>query len=332
MLPKIHVFSLGGTIAMGASVPGKGVSLSHSADMLIDAIPELAEIARIEAQSFRQLPSPDITISDLEDLAKQINERLNNGAEGIVVTQGTDTIEESAFVIDRLVHQDAPVVFCGAMRNPTMLGADGPANLYHSVIVASEREARGLGTMVVMNDEVHAARYVQKLHTTNPAAFESSPMGPIGWILEGQVQLFSSVGKQYPINIASDPIPSKVARLTVGIDEDGSLVDLVIKAGYDGLIVDATGGGHVPAAMVDALERAVAKIPVIFSSRTRQGSIIQSTYNFKGSETDLISRGLIPAGWLDGIKARLLLILLLRSGASRTQIENVFKDWNSPFD
>ena len=121
MLPRISVFSLGGTIAMGATAPGKGVSLSHSAEMLIAAVPALADIAEIEAQSFRQLPSPDITLDDLAALAREINQRLADGVRGIVVTQGTDTLEESAFVIDRLVQNDAPVVFTGAMRNPSCL-------------------------------------------------------------------------------------------------------------------------------------------------------------------------------------------------------------------
>ena len=146
MLPRISVFSLGGTIAMGATAPGKGVSLSHSAEMLIAAVPALADIAEIEAQSFRQLPSPDITLDDLAALAREINQRLADGVRGIVVTQGTDTLEESAFVIDRLVQNDAPVVFTGAMRNPTMPGPDGPANLFHAVLVALDQQARGIGT------------------------------------------------------------------------------------------------------------------------------------------------------------------------------------------
>ncbi len=332
MAPKISVFSLGGTIAMGALAPGKGVSLSHSAEMLIDAIPELSGVAEISAQSFRQVPSPDITIDDLEELAQLILEHLANGVGGVVVTQGTDTIEESAFVLDRIIQHDAPVVLCGAMRNPTMMGADGPANLYHAVIVASHPTAQGLGTMVVMNDEVHAARYVQKLHTTNPAAFISSPGGPLGWVLEAEANIISRVSNRYPIKIIPQTLPSKVARLTVGIGDDGTIIELAVNAGYNGLVIDTTGGGHVPKAMVDALEGAAKKIPVVFSSRTRHGSTMRSTYNFPGAETDLISRGLIPAGWLNGIKARLLLMLLLRSGADRRQIESEFEDWNNPLE
>jgi L-asparaginase len=331
MLPRISVFSLGGTIAMGATAPGKGVSLSHSAEMLIAAVPALADIAEIEAQSFRQLPSPDITLDDLAALAREINQRLADGVRGIVVTQGTDTLEESAFVIDRLVQNDAPVVFTGAMRNPTMPGPDGPANLFHAVLVALDQQARGIGTLVVMNDEIHAARYVQKLHTTSPAAFHSSPAGAIGWIIEKRAHIVSRPAGRYPVALPAAPVPARVARLTVGLNEDGTLVDLALQAGYQGIVVDATGGGHVPKAMVEALGRAAQRIPVVYASRTRHGDTMQATYDFPGAETDLLARGLIPAGWLDGIKSRLLLLLLLRAGVDIEDIRQAFDSWRYPF-
>jgi L-asparaginase len=331
MLPRVSVFSLGGTIAMGASAPGKGVSFSHSATMLVDAVPALAQIATIEAQSFRQLPSPDITIDDLLALAQEINSRLDDGVRGVVVTQGTDTIEESAFVIDRLVHKDAPVVFTGAMRNPTMPGPDGPSNLHHAVITALDQQVRGIGTVVVMNDEIHAARYVQKLHTTSPAAFHSSPGGPIGWVMEGGAHIVTRPGGRFPLDVPISGPPVRVARLTAGLDEDGTLVDLAVQAGFGGIVIDATGGGHVPSAMVSALERAVQKIPVVFASRTRHGETMQNTYDFSGAETDLLARGLIGGGWLGGIRARVLLTLLLRAGAGRDEIAQIFDNWRYPF-
>jgi len=316
---------------MGATAPGKGVSLSHSAEMLIAAVPALADIAAIEAHSFRQLPSPDITLDDLAALAREINQRLDDGVRGIVVTQGTDTLEESAFVIDRLVQKDAPVVFTGAMRNPTMPGPDGPANLFHAVLVALDQQARGIGTLVVMNDEIHAARYVQKLHTTSPAAFQSSPAGAIGWIIEKQARIVTRPGGRYPVALPSAPRAVRVARLTVGLDEDGALVDLALQAGYHGIVIDATGGGHVPKAMVEALGQAARRIPVVYASRTRHGDTMQATYDFPGAETDLLARGLIPAGWLDGIKSRLLLTLLLRAGAGDEEIRQAFDSWRYPF-
>jgi len=316
---------------MGASTSGKGVSLSHSAEMLIAAVPALADIAEIEACSFRQLPSPDITVSDLEALARNINQCIDDGVRGVVVTQGTDTIEESSFVVDRLVQRDAPVVFTGAMRNPTMPGPDGPANLYHSVLVALDQQARGIGTLVVMNDEIHAARYVQKLHTTSPAAFYSSPAGAIGWIMENQTRIVTHPAGRFPIELSTVPHRAKVVRLTVGLDEDGTLVDLALRAGYDGMVVDVTGGGHVPKAMVESLGHAAARVPVVYASRTRHGETMQATYDFPGAETDLLDRGLIPAGWLGGIKSRLLLMLLLRNGAGEDEIRQAFAAWCHPF-
>tara|TARA_Y100000588_G_scaffold187657_1_gene201756 strand:- start:791 stop:1792 length:1002 start_codon:yes stop_codon:yes gene_type:complete len=331
MLPRVSVFSLGGTIAMGAATSDKGVSLSHSAEMLIAAVPKLADIAEIEAQSFRQLPSPDITISDLEALAREIDKRFADGVRGVVVTQGTDTIEESAFIIDRLVKDNAPVVFTGAMRNPTMPGPDGPANLYHAVLTALEQQARGIGTMVVMNDEIHAARYVQKLHTTSPAAFHSYPAGAIGWIIENQARIVTRPASRFPIALSTAHHGPRVVRLAVGLDEDGTLVDLALRSGYDGMVIDATGGGHVPKAMTEALGRAATRIPVVYASRTRHGETMQSTYDFPGAETDLLDRGLIPAGWLGGIKSRLLLLLLLRNGAGEDEIRQAFDAWCHPF-
>ena len=316
---------------MGATKPGKGVSLSHSAEMLIAAVPELADIAEIEAHSFRQLPSPDITLDDLSALAHAINARLDDGVRGIVVTQGTDTLEESAFVIDRLVQNDAPVVFTGAMRNPTMAGPDGPANLFHAILVALDQQVCGIGTLVVMNDEIHAARYVQKLHTTSPAAFHSSPAGAIGWIIEKQARIITRPAGRYPVTLPTVPKPVRVARLTVGLNEDGALVDLAVQAGYQGIVIDATGGGHVPKAMVEALGQAAQRIPIVYASRTRHGDTMQATYDFPGAETDLLARGLIPAGWLDGIKSRLLLLLLLRSGAGDEEIRQAFDSWRYAF-
>ena len=127
----------------------------------------------VEAQTFRLLPSPEVTIPDLFALADAIERAVADGAQGVVVTHGTDTMEESAFVLDRVLALDAPVVVTGAMRNPTLAGPDGPANLLNGVRLAVHEPARGLGVMVVMNDEIHAARYVQKGVTSNPAAFRS---------------------------------------------------------------------------------------------------------------------------------------------------------------
>jgi L-asparaginase len=217
------------------------------------------------------------------------------------------------------------------MRNPTMAGPDGPANLFHAILVALDQQVCGIGTLVVMNDEIHAARYVQKLHTTSPAAFRSSPGRAIGWIIEKQARIVTRPAGRYPVTLPTAPKPVRVARLTVGLNEDGALVDLAVQAGYQGIVIDATGGGHVPKAMVEALGQAAQRIPVVYASRTRHGDTMQTTYDFPGAETDLLARGLIPAGWLDGIKSRLLLLLLLRSGAGDEEIRQAFDSWRYAF-
>ena len=188
MLPSVAVFAMGGTIAM-AGRGERGVTPSLDAAALVEAVPQLGKVASIEAQTFRLLPSPEVTLPDLFALADAIEQAVADGAHGAVITHGTDTMEESAFVLDRILALDAPVVVTGAMRNPTLAGPDGPANLLNAVRLAAHGPARGLGVMVVMNDEIHAARFVQKAETSNPAAFRSSPLGLLGWFAEGAVRL-----------------------------------------------------------------------------------------------------------------------------------------------
>ena len=156
-------------------------------EALVEDVPEISEVAEVSAESFRQVPGSELTLEDLIELAAEIEGRIDAGAVGVVVTQGTDTIEETSFVLDLLVNRDAPVVVTGAMRNPTLPGAEGPANLLASVGVATAEAARGLGAVVVLNDEIHAARFVQKSHTSNLATFRSPLAGPIGYVFEYNV-------------------------------------------------------------------------------------------------------------------------------------------------
>ncbi|MCA3748158.1 MAG: asparaginase, partial [Rubrobacter sp.] len=158
MLPKVAVLSLGGTIS-SVRGSGPGVVPRLTGRDLVESVPQIAEVAEVEAESVRQVPSSDLTIEDLVEVAGEAASRLRSGAEGVVITQGTDSIEETAFAMDLLVEGEKPVVVTGAMRNPTLPGADGPANLLGAVRVAASDAARGLGALVVMNDEIHAARF-----------------------------------------------------------------------------------------------------------------------------------------------------------------------------
>lgn len=322
-LPKVTVFSMGGTISSTNS-GGVGVTPTLTGEALVADVPRIAEVAEVSAVPFRQVASGELTVQDLVELSREIERSADEGSNGVVVTQGTDTIEETAFVLDLLVDRGIPVVVTGAMRNPTLPGADGPANLLAAIQVAASPAARGFGAMVVFNDSIHAARFVRKTHTSSPATFSSDPVGPIGWISEGTSRIVLRPGAQRKIELQQDSLSCSVALLTMALGDDDRLLETIEQNGYDGLVIEAMGGGHVPSVMVDALADLSKKMPVILASRTGSGEVLRSTYGFPGSEIDLLERGLIPAGALDGLKSRLLLTLLLQSGATRSEISYAF--------
>lgn len=327
-LPKVSVLSLGGTIS-SVNTGGPGVEPSLTGEALVESVPELSAVAEVSAVSMRQVAGSELTIEDLIEVAGEATRSIDGGAAGVVVTQGTDSIEETAFALDLLVGRDAPVVVTGAMRNPTVPGADGPANLLAAVTVAANEAARSLGAVVVMNDEIHAARHVKKTHTQNPSAFRSPLMGPLGWISEGIPRIaLRPVGRRH-IRLREDGGTGDVALLTTSVGDDGRLIGAVAERGYSGLVIEALGGGHVPSPMVGPLAVLAEAMPVVLASRTGSGEVLKRTYGFPGSEMDLVGRGLIPARALDGPKARLFLTLLLRSGASREEVSRAF---DRPYD
>ena len=325
-LPAVAVFSLGGTIS-ATETGGSGVEPTLTGEALVEDVPEIADVAEVSAESFRQVPGSELTLDDLIELSAEIKSRIDEGAKGVVVTQGTDSIEETAFVLDLLVNVEAPVVVTGAMRNPTLPGAEGPANLLASVQVAASEATRGIGTVVVLNDEIHAARFAQKTHTSNPATFRSPLSGPIGWVSEGNPRIATRPVGRHHVVLPSETQDRPVALYTVALGDDGRLLSSIGQLGYKGLVIEAFGAGHVPSVMVEPLEGLASEMPVVLASRTRGGEVLKNTYGFPGSETDLLERGLINAGMLDGLKARLFLSLLLRSGASKEEVAGEFERW-----
>jgi L-asparaginase len=322
--PKIAIFSTGGTIA---SVRGDQVAASPklTAEQLVSSVPQLAELADIETVRFRQVASSDLTVADVVALAEAIGRAMDGGVSGAVVTQGTNTLEETSFILDLLWGREEPVVLTGAMRNPDLAGADGPANLLAAAAVAASPIARGFGALVVFNDEIHLPLFVRKTHTTSTATFRSPQAGPIGWIMENRVRLALRPVVRHHISLPHPPkdVPS-VALIKVTLGDDARLLSAIGSLGYQGLIVEATGGGHVPKVFVEPLTALAVKMPVVLSSRSGAGEILRGTYGFPGSETDLLKRGLIHGGILDGPKARLLLTLLLIGGAGREKITEAF--------
>lgn len=311
-LPRLLFLSLGGTITM---LPdgGGGITPKLGAAELVASVPALADVARIEAHSPLRLPSPSLTPAHLVTIAQGIEAGFAEGFDGAVVIQGTDTIEESAFILDLLVGGDKPVVVTGAMRGADATGADGPANLLAAAIVAASSEARGLGTMAVLNDVIHAARFVQKSHTALPSAFSSPLAGALGVVAEGRPRFYLRVTRA-PILPASDGPLAPVALIKWAMGDDGRMLAGLPGLGYAGAVIEGMGAGHVPADAAPILGALAAKIPVVLASRAMTGPVFTETYGYPGAEIDLITRNLIPAGYLSGLKARLLLSLALRHG------------------
>lgn len=321
-LPTVEIISLGGTIAMTGDRQS-GVSPQLSVDDLVTAVPELGDSVNLQTRSFRQLPSAHLSEADLIELAFYVKTSLRRGTDGIVITQGTDTIEESAFLLDLLISEEKPVVVTGAMRPPEEPGADGPANLRSAVQTARSPTSRNLGVLVVLNDEIHAARFVRKINTFRPDAFAST-VGPLGWVSEGRPQILLHPTQRSTLHSPLSQPEQRVALVTISLGDEGALLEHC--QDYTGLVIETFGAGHVTASVKDLLAELATRMPVVATSRTGDGPLLNHTYQFSGSEKDLLKYGVISAGFLDGPKARLLLSLLLRTGADQHGIATSFRE------
>ncbi|MBO6900045.1 MAG: asparaginase [Rhizobiaceae bacterium] len=321
---RIEVIALGGTIASTKRPGTEGVVPELNAAELIGSLPEYADIS-IGARNLANLPSVEIDLPLLFKLRSAIAECEREGVDGIVITQGTDTIEETAFALDILCAPDVPVIITGAMRNASQLGSDGPANLASAIACAADSDCRGRGVLVVLDDTIHTAAHVQKRDTSALDAFWSP--SPLGRITEGVPSLFHSPQRRRTIRVDDNSDLPFVPILKAGLADPPTLVDAAIKAGAKGVVAELPGGGHASAAWADALEAAARNVPVIFASRTRGGRVLSSTYGQPGAEIDLIRRGLTGAGDLDALKARLVLCLLLIAGTPERFPEYADLSW-----
>jgi L-asparaginase len=314
----IVVAALGGTIASARPAEG-GVAPSLSARDLIDAVPGLPP--NVSPLSFRSLPGSSVTVPDLMALHELLEERFAAGAAGAVVTQGTDTIEESAYALDLVHRGPQPIVVTGAMRNPLLAGPDGPANLLAAVAVASSPAARDLGCVVVFADEIHPASRVRKTHSTSTGTFVSVDGGPVGYLVEGVPVVVNPRAARHTL-----PRPVRVPSVglyTATLGDDGSALAAMASV-LDAVVIAGFGVGHVPSGWVALIDSLCARMPVVLATRTGSGPVLRQTYGYPGSESDLRRRGAVPAGFLHPSKARLLLQFALAAGATSAQIEAAF--------
>lgn len=325
MAKQIAVISLGGTISM-TEVSTGGVVPTLSGEELVRRFGLDDPAIEISPLSLRQLASAQLTAEDLVAVAQKTHELAKAGASGIVITQGTDTIEETAFALDLIGTKAIPVVVTGAMRHPNAPGSDGAANFRDAVMVAAYADAAGLGTTVVLDGEIHAARFLIKGNTATVRAFQSSPIGQVGWVQEGTVFLSTKVLEPVLPRI---PLPSgalpDIAVLKAAMGDDGRIADTLPGLGYAGVVAEGMGGGHVHPAMADRLEKLAAGMPIIISTRVVGSHVLRNTYGFVGSEIDLFRRGMMLGGWLTSGKLQLLLKFLLAAGAGQCEIKQALE-------
>lgn len=310
---RILIVGIGGTIAMRKPThPSSGGAVPElDASSLVDAVPELANLAKIRAATLDSAPSAQLGLETVLQILELLETEVDT-YDGFVVTTGTDTLEEIAYGIDLLWEHDTPVVVTGAMRSASSVGADGPSNLLASVQCALSHVARGLGCLVVLNDEIHAARFVAKRHSNLTSAFQSPGLGPLGWIIEGSARMMLRPMHREVLPARPTQPLGRVAMVRLSLGGDGGLLGGLTADNWDAVVVEALGGGHVPPSVADEMERLVsAGVVVALASRTGAGAVLERTYGFRGSESDLIARGVWPTGVLPGPKTQVLLSLLL---------------------
>lgn len=312
----------GGTIAMR----GDHATPAMDVNELVAAVPELAAFA-LRVESVRNVPGAALGLDGALAVARAACAAARDG-DGVVVTSGTDTIEELAALIDLMHDVDAPVVVTGAIRPASATGADGPANLRDAVGVAASGEASGLGCVVVFGGQIHAGRWVRKVDSTGPTAFGSYQSGPLGWVEEGVPAVLTR-----PVRVAAiDPatLDARVDVVAAGLGDDGGLLRAALARGADGLVVVALGAGHLPAPILDAVAEAAARIPVVATVRPERGAVLRATYGFLGSERDLRATGVIVAGRRSPAAARISLIAGLGAGLSGPELRRLFAGDDSP--
>lgn len=315
---RVRVLAAGGTIGMSGS---GGATPELDAQSLIDAVPGLSGYEGLEAETLVNLPSAHLTLDDQLQICRAARDAARRGL-GVVVTHGTDTLEETAMLCDILSDADTPIVFTGAIRPASAPGADGPANLVDAVAVAASDQAVGLGVLVVFGGEIHHARVVRKTDTTSLTAFSSPQMGPLGRVTEGHPTIWS----QIPRNPTLDPtsLGQRVFIVPTAAGDDGSLARAALETQPDGVVIGTLGAGHMTPELLELWADAAERIPVVAYCRPERGVILNSTYGYRGSEMDLRLTNLIPAGFLSPQAARMKLLACLACGLSIPEIRWAF--------
>ena len=324
--PTIYILATGGTIACNSSssFDGNYTSATLTVDKLIAAVSDINKIATIKGEQISNIGSQEMNNEVWLKLGKRVNELLKSEAvDGVVITHGTDTMEETAYFLNLVVKSNKPIVMVGAMRNSNSLSADGPLNLFNAVNVAINKEAIGKGVMVVMNDEIHAAREVTKIATSSVDAFKSPNAGKIGTVFYGNVKFYMNPLRKHTINSAFSIENIKdLPRVDIVFshqNDTADFINLAVKNGAKGIINAGMGNGNVYPVVLDELDRVTKKgIIVVRSSRVGSG---ETTIN---GEIDYGKYGFITSDNLNPTKARVLLMVALNQTNDKAKIQDYF--------
>lgn len=317
----MRLLAAGGTIAMRGerAVPAVG------ATELVDQLPGLSSRTELRTESVLALPGAHLSLENALALARRARASADTG-EGVVITTGTDTLEELAVLCSLLYGGTAPIVLTGANRPGSSPGADGPANLLDAVAVARAEASSNLGVVVVFGGEIHGAATVRKVDSTGPAAFGSPVAGPLGRVVDGRVWLHAR-----PIRFASlsvQRLGHRVDIVTAGLGDDGAQLRQATGSA-DGVVLVALGAGHVPPGVLRELRAARQAVPVVITCRPERSSMLFETYGFEGAERDLRASGAICAPFLSAPAARVALLCCLGAGLDRAGIAAALAPWDA---
>jgi len=329
--PKVKVLATGGTIA-GAQSSSSEIgykSGTFSVDDLIKAVPPLKDLAELSGEQVANIGSQTMNHDVWLKLAKRINEVLKDGrTDGIVITHGTDTLEETAYFLSLVVKSDKPVVLVGSMRPATAISADGPANLYNAVALAVSPEARGRGPMIVIDDEIHYAREAQKMNTTELDTFHSPNRGRAGVMNVGKLEWFSQNTTRHTTKSefsVDGKTPADLPRVEIIYSYENlgpEMVDALVQQGVKGIVLAGVGDGNSTDAAIAALAAAAKKgIAIVRSSRTGSGVVARNV------EVDDDKLGFIASMELSPQKARILLMLGLMKTSDPAKLQQFFMQY-----
>lgn len=329
---QIRVLTLGGTISSERSDGGTGSVPRRTGGELVAGLP-VPEGVVIAAEAFRLVPSPALTSTDRRELAAKIIHLADSGhADAVVVSQGTDSLEETAFALDLYGAADRiPVVVTGAMRDASSVSQDGPLNLADAIAVAASGETADCGVVVVFDGLVHAARWVAKRSTFRSVGFGSDPLGPIGVVTEGRPRVWLRPVAAPRLRLSDASSETRATRVAVIAASPGEPLDFVsgvVGNGYGGLVVLGLGAGHVAEVALPGIRALASTMPVVVSTRVASGPGLRESYGYAGAEVSLREAGCVIAGALSGPRAAVLLEAALAEGADAARIRHIFAQFD----